>query len=96
MLTTSYAKPAKVTFEFDVVFYRLDALLALLAVSKCTVYLLHVNVINATSKYINVLMITTSAHYHSVLTSRMLFLLPNQQCQSTEGNSVVLSTFNKL
>jgi len=28
---------------------------------------------------------TTPAHRHSIFTSRMLFLTPNQQCQSTEG-----------
>jgi len=31
--------------------------------------------------------ITTPAPHHSVVYSRMLFLMPNQQCQSTEDNS---------
>jgi len=31
--------------------------------------------------------ITTSTHRHSIFTGRMLLLMPNQQCQSTEGNS---------
>jgi len=31
--------------------------------------------------------ITTSAPHHSIFTGRMLFLMPNQQCQSTEGIS---------
>jgi len=30
--------------------------------------------------------ITTPAPYHSIFTGRMLFLMPNQQCQSTEGH----------
>jgi len=30
--------------------------------------------------------ITTPTPHHSVFTGRMLFLMPNQQCQSTEGN----------
>jgi len=30
---------------------------------------------------------TTPAPNHSVFTGRMLFLTPNQQCQSTGGNS---------
>ena len=29
--------------------------------------------------------ITTSTPHHSIFTGRMLFLTPNQQCQSTEG-----------
>ena len=31
--------------------------------------------------------ITTSAPHHSVFTDRVPFLLPNQQCQSTEGKA---------
>jgi len=31
--------------------------------------------------------ITTPTPHHSIFTGRMLFLTPNQQCQSTEGNS---------
>jgi len=30
--------------------------------------------------------ITTPTPHHSIFTGRMLFLMPNQQCQSTEGN----------
>ena len=30
--------------------------------------------------------ITTPTPHHSTFTGRMLFLMPNQQCQSTEGN----------
>jgi len=30
---------------------------------------------------------TMPAHHDSVFTGRMLFLMPNQQCQSTEGNT---------
>jgi len=30
--------------------------------------------------------LTTSTPHHSVFIGRMLFLMPNQQCQSTEGN----------
>jgi len=30
--------------------------------------------------------ITTPTPHHSIFTGRMLFLTPNQQCQSTEGN----------
>jgi len=30
--------------------------------------------------------LTTSTPHHSVFIGRMLFLTPNQQCQSTEGN----------
>ena len=29
--------------------------------------------------------ITTPTPHHSIFTDRMLFLTPNQQCQSTEG-----------
>jgi len=29
--------------------------------------------------------ITMPTPYHSIFTGRMLFLMPNQQCQSTEG-----------
>jgi len=29
--------------------------------------------------------ITTPSPHHSIFTGRMLFLMPNQQCQSTEG-----------
>ena len=45
--------------------------------------------------------ITTPTPYHSIFTRRMLFLTPNQQCQSTEGialtvqcNSVAFILFN--
>jgi len=31
--------------------------------------------------------ITTPTPHHSIFTGRMLFLMPNQQCQSTKGNS---------
>jgi len=31
---------------------------------------------------------TTPVPHHSVLTGRMPFLLPNQQCQSTEGKAL--------
>jgi len=31
--------------------------------------------------------ITTPIPHHSIFTGRMLFLMPNQQCQSTEGKS---------
>ena len=31
--------------------------------------------------------ITTPTPIHSIITGRMLFLMPNRQCQSTEGNS---------
>jgi len=31
--------------------------------------------------------LTTPTPHHSIFTDRMLFLMPNQQCQSTEGNS---------
>ena len=31
---------------------------------------------------------TTPALHHSVFTGQMPFLLPKQQCQSTEGNAV--------
>ena len=31
--------------------------------------------------------ITTSTPHHSIFTGRMLFLTPNQQCQSTEGTN---------
>ena len=35
---------------------------------------------------------TTTPHpHHSIFTGQMLFLTPNQQCQSTEGNSSLLS-----
>jgi len=30
---------------------------------------------------------TTPTSHHSIFTGRMLFLMPNQQCQSTEGNT---------
>jgi len=30
--------------------------------------------------------ITTATPHHSIFTGRMLFLTPNQQCQSSEGN----------
>jgi len=30
--------------------------------------------------------ITTSTPHHSIFTDRMLFLTPNQQCQSTKGS----------
>ena len=32
--------------------------------------------------------ITTPTPHHSIFTGRMLFLTPNQQCQSTEGKTV--------
>ena len=32
--------------------------------------------------------ITTSTPHHSIFTVRMLFLMPNQQCQSTEGINI--------
>jgi len=35
--------------------------------------------------------ITTTTPHHSIFTGQMLFLTPNQQCQSTEGNSSFLS-----
>ena len=37
--------------------------------------------------------ITTPAPHYSVFTGRMLFLPPNQQCQSSEGNCVVYKYF---
>ena len=38
------------------------------------------------------------APHHSIFTGRMLFLTPNQQCQSTEGSIIVIlySYTNKL
>ena len=30
--------------------------------------------------------LTTPTHHHSIITGRMLFLTPNQQCRNTEGN----------
>ena len=33
--------------------------------------------------------ITTPTPHHSIFTVRMLFLTPNQQCQSTEGKFIV-------
>jgi len=32
--------------------------------------------------------ITTPTPYHSIFTGQVLFLMPNQQCQSTEGSSL--------
>jgi len=32
--------------------------------------------------------ITTPTPHHSIFTGRVLFLTPNQQCQSTEGNAI--------
>jgi len=32
--------------------------------------------------------ITTPKPHHSIFTGQMLFLMPNQQCQSTENNTV--------
>ena len=41
--------------------------------------------------------ITTPApHYSSFFTGRMPFLPPNQQCQSTEGNSWSINNNNKI
>jgi len=40
--------------------------------------------------------ITTSAHHHSIFTGRMLFLAPNQQCQSTEGKVIGIILFRQL
>jgi len=34
--------------------------------------------------------ITTPTSHHSTFAGRMLFLMPNQQCQSTEGSTAVL------
>ena len=31
--------------------------------------------------------ITTQTSHQSIFTGQMLFLMPNQQCQSTEGNN---------
>ena len=39
--------------------------------------------------------ITTPAPHHSVFTGRMLFLLPNQQSESTEGTKYFLCISNK-
>jgi len=36
--------------------------------------------------------ITTQTPYHSIFTDRMLFLMPNQQCQSTEGSLAAMPT----
>ena len=36
--------------------------------------------------------ITTPTPCHSMFTGRMLFLTPNQQCQSTEGKKQVYET----
>jgi len=33
--------------------------------------------------------ITTPTHHHSIFTGEMLFLVSNQQCQSTEGSAFV-------
>ena len=33
---------------------------------------------------------------HSIFTGRMLFLMPNEQCQSTEGNPCVYNNRNLL
>jgi len=34
--------------------------------------------------------ITTPTPHHSIFTGRMLFMTPNQQCQSTEGKPVII------
>jgi len=39
--------------------------------------------------------ITTSTPHHSIFTSRMLFLMPSQQCQSTEGIYLYLCTVRR-
>ena len=39
--------------------------------------------------------ITTPTPHHSIFTGRMLFLTPNQQCQSTEGNNSNSNPFLK-
>jgi len=36
----------------------------------------------------------TPTHHHSIIYSRMFFLMPNQQCQNTEGNSVHMISVN--
>ena len=33
--------------------------------------------------------ITTTAPHHSIFTGWILFLMPNQQCQSTEGKGIL-------
>jgi len=41
--------------------------------------------------------ITTPTPHRSIFTGRMLFLTPNQQCQSTEGtNNVLLHNCTKI
>ena len=47
----------------------------------------HMQVIAPHSRYI-----TTSAPHHSVFIGWMLFLLYNQQCQSTESNPFIVNT----
>jgi len=36
--------------------------------------------------------ITTPTPHHSIFTGQMLFLMPNQQCQSTEGKKFIINT----
>jgi len=38
--------------------------------------------------------ITTPTPHHSIFTGWMLFVTPNQQCQSTEGTSVYIMSLN--
>jgi len=40
--------------------------------------------------------ITTPTPHHSIFTGRMLFLMPNQQCQSTEGKSTENAEMRRL
>jgi len=41
--------------------------------------------------------ITTPTHHHSIFTGRMLFLTPNQECQSTEGITLYyIQTWNTI
>jgi len=36
-----------------------------------------------------------ATHHHSIFTGQMLFLMPNQHCQSTEGNRNIIRTKHK-
>ena len=40
--------------------------------------------------------ITTPTPHHKIFTGQMLFLMPNQQCQSTEGNSIGVTSYGAL
>jgi len=40
--------------------------------------------------------ITMPAPHHSIFVGRMLFLTPNQQCQSTEGKQAAVNTASAI